>query len=88
MLRPERFYQIHPSKKSEHRDGQVDRQILIALETLEGFLDGHAADVHSERRAKTKPVSLAQEMLIERQEVLKLWIRTHKRLESDGMLHK
>ena len=27
--------------------------MFTALETLEGFLDGHAADVHPERRAKT-----------------------------------
>ena len=47
---------IYPSKR-RHRDGQVDLQVLIALETLKGFLDGHAADVDPERRAKTKPVS-------------------------------
>ena len=31
----------------------MDRQVLNSLATLEGFLDGHAADVHPERRAKT-----------------------------------
>ena len=50
----------------------MDRQVLIALETLKGFLDGHAADVHLERRAKTKTSVLPtwlRIMLTDKQEV-------------------
>ena len=54
---PLEILSIYPSKERKHRDGQVDRQVFIALETLEGCLDGHVAVVHHERRAKTKPVS-------------------------------
>ena len=48
---------IHPSEKRKRRHGQVGRQVLSALDTLKGFLDGHVADVHPGRRTKTKPVS-------------------------------
>ena len=49
MYVPLEILSTKPSKKRKHPDGQVDRQVLIALETLEGFLDEHAADVHPER---------------------------------------
>ena len=52
---PLEILSIYPSKERKHRDGQVDRQVFIALETLEGCLDGRVAVVHHERRAKTKP---------------------------------
>ena len=48
---------IHSSKKRTRGDGQVDWKNVIALETLEGFLDGHVTDVRPEWRAKNKPVS-------------------------------
>ena len=46
-----RFYLItrsNPIKNRKHRDGQVDRQVFTALETLEGCLDGHATVVRPE----------------------------------------
>ena len=54
---PLEILSTHWREKRTRRDGQVDRKICIALETLEGFLDGHVADVYHERRAKTKQVS-------------------------------
>ena len=42
------FTRSNPIKKRKHRDGQVDRQVFIALETLEGCLDGHATVVRPE----------------------------------------
>ena len=56
-LHPLEILSIHSSEKMKRRDGQVVWKKFIALETLKGFLDGHAADVRPERRAKTKPVS-------------------------------
>ena len=48
---------INLSEKRTRRDGQVGWKMFIALETLEGFLDGHVADVLHERRTKSKSVS-------------------------------
>ena len=48
---------IHASEKRTRRNGHVDWKILLALETLDGFLDGHVAEVRPERRAKNKSVS-------------------------------
>ena len=47
---PLEILSVHPSKKSKHRDCQVDRQVFIALE----FMDGHVTVVRHERRAKKK----------------------------------
>ena len=63
-----RFLSIHSSEKRTPRNGQVDWKNLIALETLEGFLDGRVADVDPERRAKnldqTTPAQITPAQLV------------------------
>ena len=38
---PLEIVSVPPCKKRKYRDGQVDRQVLTALEALERCLDGH-----------------------------------------------
>ena len=52
---------INSREKRTRRDGQVDWNIVIALETLKGFLDGHVADVLSEEQRTNQYPDVAQE---------------------------
>ena len=49
-----RCFSNHSREKTTRPKGQVDWNILVALETLEGLLDGHVADIRPELRAKNK----------------------------------
>ena len=57
---------ICPSKKRNHRDGQVDRQVFIVFDALKGCLDGHVTIVHHERSQNQYPADVIQEN-VERQ---------------------
>ena len=69
----------------------MDRQVFIALETLRDSWMGMLpmSTMIEERRQNQYLADVAQENADrETRKVWNLWIRTHKRLETDGMLHK
>ena len=85
-----RFHPFTRASRRKRQDGQVDWKILIALETLEGFLEGRVADVRSERRAKDKNSILPTwiRRMLKDKEVRRLWIRTHQRPEKGVTLDR